>query len=791
MNNYRLWYTNAAKDFTEALPFGNGSFGGMVYGRVPDEKISLNSDTLWSGTHTKEEPKIDKALLDEVRKYIFSGEYRKAEDLIEEQMLGFYNESYLPMADLYYNYEGIGVISDYKRSLYLNEGVIKTSFKSDKTKITSELFSSYPDKIIVLKINADGEEKLNLSFNLTSKLKYTNKIEDKILFITGMAPTHVEPNYVNSDNPVIYDETDKGIQFVLALRIKKTDGQYYENDDQIKVNDATFIEVEIATENGFTAYNQPLLNDINTIKAQCLSKFTTKDYFRLLADHQQDYKSLFNRVDFSLDGENPSDLPTDQRLSLLKENKKDITLYPLYFQYGRYLMIASSRPGSQASNLQGIWNEELRAPWSSNYTVNINTEMNYWMTNGANLIECAEPLVEMVQELSRQGQKTAINQFHCRGWVTNHNVDLWRQTGPVAGKAKFAYWPMGGVWLTASLFKQYLYTKDEDYLLNRLYPILKGCTLFCSDWLVEGPDGRLHTCPSTSPENEFTLPGQGITSVSYSSTMDITMIKELFHNFLTVAKQYDLDSELRSIVSKQIKALPNIQVGEDDCIQEWILPFTEVEKGHRHFTPIYGLHPRKSINTYESPELVDGALKFIEKRLKHGGGHTGWSCAWLISMYARLGEGESAFAYLTDLLTHSSYNNLFDLHPPLGEGFEGEHEVFQIDGNFGGVEGIMSMLVQSHLGEIHLLPALPKAWHSGSINGILLEGGRELSMEWKDHRLVKGTIKSNSDEIFKIKYELPIKISSNGVQVEITFDQRSNFVVVGKKGQLYNLEIKK
>lgn len=772
-----LWYKKPAHGFTEALPLGNGSLGAMVYGQIPEGYLTLNLDTVWSGTGTRHEKAPEPGMLERVRKLIFQEEYYEAEQLIQEHMLGFFTESYMPLATLAYSVKEFSEISGYRRELDLETGCAKVWCREKENSLEFTGFASFPDKALICRYEAHGSQKLNMRFRLDSLMRNETVAMSNCFRLKGIAPSHVEPNYVECKNGVQYDQENPGLLFVTDLFIQDTDGVMECSEDGLWVKNASFVTVGVVAVCGYTGYEKEQIRDFDILEKMLEEReeaIRKKNFNLLLETHVQDYKALYGRVKLEL-GDKKEELSTDERLAAIKRGEEDPDLYGLFFQYGRYLLIASSRPGSQAANLQGIWNEELRPAWSSNYTTNINTQMNYWAACGANLAECQEPLHTLLYDMSLRGQETARKQYGCRGWAANHNIDLWRQTNPVSGMPKYAYWPVGGIWMASHLFTYYEYTQDLEFLKNTAYPILEGCVLFIRDFLVEGPDGKLHSCPSTSPENVFYDEKGRICSVSYSSTMDVSLLRELLQSYLSMAEKIPVNNEIKHDAEDILRRIPEIQIGPDGCVQEWIQPFAEVELGHRHLTPIYGVHPGKLITPEKTPKLAKASLKFLEKRLTNGGGHTGWSCAWLISLFARLGDKASAEKYLRHLLSGSVYDNLFDLHPPLNEGFEGEKEVFQIDGNFGAVEGILNMLLQSHQGELYLLPALPKMWKNGKVEGLRARGGFEVDMTWKEHVLTEAIVYSLNGNEMKIRCDCPFKIVN--VKTEMCLAESENHIV--------------
>ncbi len=480
--------------------------------------------------------------------------------------------------------------------------------------------------------------------------------------------------------------------------------------------------------------------------ASATEEFTNGD---ALVYYIADYQSVYKNVSLELDG-TENNLPTDERLRRVQNGKQDLGLSCLFFHYNRYLMIASSRKGTQPANLQGIWSESIRPVWSSNWTTNINTEMNYWLNGPCNLIESFEPFVDFVEELSHAGEETAKKQCHCSGWTANHNVDIWRQTGPVDGEPKYAYWPMGGVWLCSQSYEYFRYSEDLKTLKNKIYPSLRGSVLFCLDWMQQREDGLYYTAPSTSPENTFEDDEGHSCGVSYMTTMDLAIIKELFANYLAAADVLGIEEDLIKLVKERSKLLPGYQIGKTGMIQEWIKDFEKSDVGHRHFSPVFGFHPGHSIKKTDT-ELVQACQNFIEEKAENFKQQIGWSCAWLINLWARLGDGTKANHYYEELLRQSVYDNLFDLHPPLGE-TEGEREVFQIDGNFGSASGVAEMLISSEKGKITILPALPDSWKNGKVRGLLAAGAIEVDITWKDRKPVSVSLRSSSDQNVSLFY---------------------------------------
>ena len=543
----------------------------------------------------------------------------------------------------------------------------------------------------------------------------------------GQCPEHVEPSYLESDKPVIWGT--QGIRFVTELHIIRTDGTVVSDKKGFGIYHASYCELSLQSVSGSRK---------NPLKVKNIPK-VKKSYRELKAAHKKDYRTLFQRVKVDLG--KAKEIPTDQRLKLLKEGKEDPDLYALFFQYGRYLLIASSREGTEAANLQGIWNWEMRAPWSSNYTTNINVEMNYWPAQICNLSECMEPYFSLLKDLAQNGAKTAQVHFGCRGFCVGHNTDFWRITNPVGvpygksegvkGSSLYAFFVLSGQWMCQELWKAYEYKKDLEFLKEFAYPILKEAVLFTIDWLVEYK-GRYMTCPSASPENQFRTES-GISSISMGCTMDMSIVREIFTNFekaylelkknqcLSDAMSKDGEKILAEIEKRREKLLP-YQIGADGRLMEWIYPFEETEPGHRHISHAYGLFPGEEFRRDE--KLKEACKRSIEYRLSHGGGHTGWSCAWIANLFAVFGDGEQAYFYMKTLLTRSICDNMWTSHPP-----------FQIDANFAGTMAMAQMFVQELDGDVKILPAIPKEWKEGSVRGLCLHGNKTIDIEWKDQNI--------------------------------------------------------
>ncbi len=722
-NNLKLWYTKPAQKWTEALPIGNGRLGAMIFGGVESDRIQFNEETLWNGAPNDYAHKGAYQYLDQIRQLLFDGKQKEAEDLAMKEFMSvpLKQKTYQAFGDLNLHFPNQETFTDYYRDLDLKNAVCRVSYKSNGTNFTREYLSSFPDQVIAIRLTADKAKALNFSLDMDALH------ESKTTFVDGNTLT------------LKVQVKDGALRGVATIKVT-SDGTLAAQGNQLSVSGAKTATIYLAAATNYVSYKDVSGNPEQKT-SQTLAKIQSKSYDQVRSSHVTDYQKLFNRFDVQFTENDRAKLPTNERIIAFSKTPEDPQLLALYIQYGRYLLISSSRPGTQPANLQGIWNDQLAPAWDSKWTVNINTEMNYWPAEIANLAECQEPLYDMIADCAETGKSVAKEHYNASGWVLHHNTDIWRGTAPI-NHSNHGIWVTGGAWLSRHLWEHYQFSQDKQFLAQKAYPLMRGAAEFFTQFLIKDPKtGYLISAPSNSPENGGLVAGP---------TMDHQIIRALFRSCIEASEILNTDQEFAQKLREMLPQIAPNKIGQHGQLQEWMEDLDDPTNKHRHVSHLWAVYPGNEINWQQTPDLMKAARQSLIYRGDDG---TGWSLAWKINFWARFLDGNHAYDMVKLLFRPvqientvyvnggGSYTNLFDAHPP-----------FQIDGNFGAPAGMIEMLVQSQLNEIAILPALPDALPTGKISGVCARGGFELTFSWANGKLQKLELLSKAGQNCKLHY---------------------------------------